>query len=87
MRKSLFVAALLSLSVTGGALAFEQQQRGGTPEEQKACSPDVQRHCRAVMNDSDLAILGCLQQFRDKLHKACDMVLTNNGFPNPNAKN
>ena len=85
MRNTFFVAALLSLSATAGAMA--QQQHGGTPEEQKACAPDVQRHCRAVMNDNDLAILGCLQQFRDKLHKACDLVLTNNGFPNPNAKN
>ncbi len=86
MRKTFFVAALLSLSVSAGAVA-QQQQHGGTPEEHRACAPDVQRHCRAVMNDSDLAILGCLQQFRPKLTKACDQVLTNNGFPNPNAKN
>ena len=78
MRKTFFVAALLSLSVTAGAAA-QQEQHGGTPEEQKACAHDVQKHCRSVMNDSDLMILGCLQQNRPKLTKACEKVLTDHG--------
>jgi hypothetical protein len=78
MRKTFFVAALLSLSVVAGAMA-QQQQHGGTPEEQKACAHDVQKHCRSVMNDSDLMILGCLQQNRPKLTKACEKVLTDHG--------
>jgi hypothetical protein len=78
MRKSFFVAALLSLSVSGGAIA-QQQQRSGTPEEQKACAHDVQKFCRAVMDDADLIVLNCLQQNRAKLTKACDQVLTNHG--------
>ena len=82
MRKTFFVAALLSLSVTAGAMA-QQQQHGGTPEEQKACAHDVQKFCRSVMNDNDLVVLDCLKQARDKLTNACDLVLTNNGFPNP----
>ena len=76
MRKSLLVAALLSLSVCGGAIA---QQHGGTPEEQKACAHDVQKFCRAVMNEPDLAILSCLQQNRSKLTRACDQVLSSHG--------
>ena len=78
MRKTFFVAALLSLSVTAGAMA-QQQQHGGTPEEQKACAHDVQKFCRAVMNEPDLTVLNCLQQNRAKLTKACDLVLTNHG--------
>jgi hypothetical protein len=56
-----------------------QQQHGGTPEEQKACARDVQKHCRSVTNDSDLMILSCLQQNRPKLTKACEKVLTDHG--------
>ena len=78
MRKSFFVAALLALSVSAGAVA-QQQQHGGTPEEQKACAHDVQKFCRAVMNDGDIIVLNCLQQNRAKLTKACDQVLTNHG--------
>jgi hypothetical protein len=78
MRKTFFVAALLSLSVTAGALA-QQQQHGGTPEEQKACAHDVQKYCRSVMNDADLVVLSCLQQNREKLTKACDKVLKDHG--------
>ncbi len=78
MRKTFFVAALLSLSVTAGAMA-QQQQHGGTPEEQKACAHDVQKYCRSVMNDSDLVVLSCLQQNREKLTKSCDKVLKDHG--------
>ena len=78
MRKTFFVAALLSLSVTAGAMA-QQQQHGGTPEEKKACAHDVQKYCRTVMNDSDLIVLSCLQQNREKLTKSCDKVLKDHG--------
>jgi hypothetical protein len=78
MRNSFLVAALLSLSVSGAAFA-QQQQHGGTPEEQKACARDVQKYCRSVMNDGDLMVLSCLQQNRAKLTKACNQVLVNHG--------
>jgi hypothetical protein len=77
MRKSFLVAALLSLSVSGGAIA--QQEHSGTPEEQKACAHDVQKFCRPVMDQADLIVLNCLQQNRPKLTKACDQVLTSHG--------
>ncbi len=69
---------LLSLTVSTGAIA-QQQQRSGTPEEQKACSRDVQRFCRPVIDQGDLVILSCLQQNRAKLTKACDQVLVSHG--------
>jgi hypothetical protein len=78
MRKSFLVAALLSLSVSGGAIA-QQQQHSGTPAEQKACAHDVQKYCRAIMDQADLVVLNCLQQNRAKLTKACDKVLVDHG--------
>lgn len=72
-----FLALTLSLSVCTGAIA--QQQRSGTAEEQKACSRDVQRFCRPVIDQGDFTILACLQQNRPKLTPACNQVLKNHG--------
>jgi hypothetical protein len=77
MHKFLMALILLSLSVSTGAVA--QQQRSGTPEEQAACSRDVQRHCRPVIDQGDFTVLACLQQNRAKLSKACEQVLRNHG--------
>jgi hypothetical protein len=78
MRKFLPVLVLLSLPLT--TIAFAQQQpRSGTPEEQAACSRDVQKHCRAVIDQGDFTILACLQQNRPKISPACDQVLKSHG--------
>jgi hypothetical protein len=74
MRKILFVLTLVSISASATA-----QQRSGTPEEQAACSRDVQRHCRPVIDQGDFTILACLQQNRTKLTAACEQVLKNHG--------
>ena len=81
MRKFFLVVTLLSLSAPTGAIAepAPQQQRSGTPEEQKACAHDVQKFCRPVMNDDDLTVLACLQQVRPKLTLACNKVLVDLG--------
>ena len=78
MRKLILVVTLLSLSVSTGAIA-QQQQRSGTPEEQRACAHDVQKYCRSVMNEPDLTVLACLQQNRPKLTQACNQVLVSHG--------
>ena len=44
-----------------------------------ACARDVSRHCRAVMNDGDQAVLACLKQNRPRISKACDKVLIDHG--------
>jgi hypothetical protein len=77
MRKFLFALSLLSIAVSSEA--FAQQQRSGTPEEQKACARDVQRFCRPVIDQGDFTILACLQQNRPKITPACDQVLKNHG--------
>ena len=77
MQKFFMALTLLSLSLSTGAIA--QQQRSGTPEEQAACSRDVQRFCRPVIDQGDFTILACLQQNRPKLTAACELVLKNHG--------
>ena len=77
MRKLFFALTLLSVSISSGAIA--QQQRSGTPDEQKACSRDVSRFCRPLMDQGDFVVLACLQQNRPKLTKACSQVLTSHG--------
>ena len=76
MHKFVLALTLLSLSVCTDAIA---QQRSGTPEEQAACSRDVQRYCRQIIDQGDFVILACLQQNRPKLTRACDQVLKNHG--------
>jgi len=75
MRNLFLALTLFSISVSTGAIAQQQQQRSGTPEEQKACSRDVERHCRPVIDQGDFTILACLQQNRPKLTAACAQVL------------
>jgi len=77
MRKFLFALSLLSTAVSSEA--FAQQQRSGTPDEQKACARDVQRFCRPVIDQGDFTIMACLQQNRPKITPACDQVLKNHG--------
>jgi len=77
MRKTLLALTLLSLSVS--TAAFAQVGQRGTPEEQKACTRDVQRHCRPVIDQGDLVVLACLKQNRAKISPACDAVLKSHG--------
>jgi hypothetical protein len=77
MHRFFLALSLLSLSLSSAAVA--EPQRSGTPEEQKACSRDVQRFCRPLMDQGDFTILACLQQNRPKLTVACNMVLKNHG--------
>jgi hypothetical protein len=78
MRKVLLALALLSIPLSSDAFA-QQQSRSGTPEEQKACTRDVQKHCRAVIDQGDFTILACLKENRTKISAACDQVLKTHG--------
>jgi hypothetical protein len=77
MHKFFLALILLSTSVSTGAIA--EQQRSGTPEEQKACARDVERFCRPVIDQGDFTVLACLQQNRPKISTACNQVLKNHG--------
>jgi len=77
MRKLLLALILVSssLSTTAFSTAALAQQRSGTPEEQKACTRDVQKFCRPVIDQGDFTILACLKENRAKISAACDQVL------------
>jgi hypothetical protein len=76
MRKYLLALALMSLAFSTTANA---QDGRGTPEEQKACTRDVQKHCRAVIDQGDFTVLACLKENRAKISAACDQVLKAHG--------
>ena len=70
------IAAWLMLPSLVQAQTAPQQ---GTADEQKACQSDARRHCRAVLEHGDMAVLTCLQQHRNKLTRGCREVLTHHG--------
>ncbi len=72
MIRILFIISFVISFVLAASAASAQQGHD-------ACARDVARHCRAVMNDGDSVVLGCLKQHRGRLSKACDKVLTDNG--------
>lgn len=73
-----FFLALTLVSISVSFATFAQAQRG-TAEEQKACTRDVQKFCRPVIDQGDFTILACLKENRAKISAACDQVLKNNG--------
>jgi hypothetical protein len=50
----------------------------GTPQEEAACAPDSSKYCQRYEPDP-LQVLGCLQQNRGRISKACQTVLRNRG--------
>ena len=74
MRKFLLALTLLCVAASTGALAHS-----GTDQEEKACTRDVQRICRNLMDQGDLTILACLKENRPKLSPACRQVLVSHG--------
>jgi Cysteine rich repeat len=50
-----------------------------TQREHDACTRDVARHCRAVMNNGDQAVLACLREHRDRISRGCNKVLVDHG--------
>jgi Cysteine rich repeat len=69
-----FLALSLLCVPTSTALAHS-----GTDQEQQACSRDVQRFCRKLMDQGDFTILSCLKENRPKLTPACRYVLVGHG--------
>jgi hypothetical protein len=68
------LALLLSVLVSTNVLAHS-----GTEQDEKACSPDVQRFCRKLLDQGDFTILACLKENRPKLSAACRYVLVSHG--------
>lgn len=75
----LLFALLLTFGSTATMAQVQGQPHSGTEAEQRACSRDVSRFCRQVMDQGDFTILACLQQNRPKISKACNQVLVSHG--------
>jgi hypothetical protein len=69
--------ALTCIAITFVAMTCAASAQSRRPDP--GCARDVSRHCRAVINDGDDAVLACLKQNRAKLSKVCAKVLTDNG--------
>jgi cysteine rich repeat protein len=74
MHKIFMGLIFLSIPVSTGVLAHS-----GTDQEEKACTRDVQRFCRKLMEQGDLTVLACLKENRPKLSGACRQVLVSHG--------
>jgi hypothetical protein len=72
-----FFLPITLLLLSASAPAWAEDARSGTPEEQKACTRDVQKFCRHVIDQGDFTILACLKENRPKISEACDAVLKN----------
>jgi hypothetical protein len=74
MQKFLMAIILLSVPVSTVALAHS-----GSEQDQQACTRDVQRFCRKLVDQGDLTVLACLKENRPKLTPACRFVLVSHG--------
>lgn len=70
-------AVTIMTFLVGCSVALAQER--GSSQEQQACSRDVSRHCRKVMDGADDAIRQCLVQHRNKLTSACRKILEGHG--------
>ena len=76
MRRYLLALFLSSLA----SVSYAANDTGrGTIQEQRACTRDVQRHCRSVIDQGDFTVLACLKENRAKISAACDRVLRTHG--------
>jgi hypothetical protein len=73
MIRYLALTAIL-MSASTVAMAQSDRERGD-----KACRGDVQRHCRSVIEQGDMAILSCLQTNRTRLSGTCVRFLQSVG--------
>jgi hypothetical protein len=74
MQKFLMAIILLSVPVSTVALAHS-----GSEQDQQACTRDVQRFCRKLVDQGDFTVLACLKENRPKLTPACRFVLVSHG--------
>jgi hypothetical protein len=78
-------AFLLASSAAALAQGREPQQfpppfpmMQGSPEEQQACAPNVDRFCKDAVPDT-FRVLACLKDHRERLSRACRQVLESHG--------
>ena len=76
------LALILPLAILPtGASAQERRSddHRGTLQQQRACRPDVLRHCRDTQDQDDAAIAECLKAHVQQLRPDCRRVLKEGG--------
>jgi len=73
----MFFARVLIVSVA--VLAAGAAQAQDRAQSESACGRDASRVCKKVINDGDMAILGCLKENRARLRPACLKHLQEHG--------
>jgi hypothetical protein len=71
--------ALVGLTSYASAEGSGAQGHRGSLQQQRACRPDVLRHCRNMQDQDDAAIVGCLKVHERELRPACRQVLKEGG--------
>lgn len=74
LRLAALLAATLSVAASLTAAPARAQDETRKAQE-RACSRDVSRHCRKVMNDGDMVVRQCLMDNHDKLSPACRKIV------------
>jgi hypothetical protein len=79
--KTMTFARLLIASalVFAAGSAFAPAHAQDRAKDEGACGRDAARICKKVINDGDMAILGCLKENRTRLRPACVKHLQDNG--------
>lgn len=68
---------MLSLAILPNSASAEEgpDAHKGTLQQQRACRPDVLRHCRNTQDRDDKAIADCLKSHVRQLSPACRQAL------------
>ena len=66
---------IVSTALLTASAALAQDRAQG----ESACGRDASRHCKKVINDGDMAVLGCLKENRTRLRPACTKHLQEHG--------
>ena len=70
---------LLSLIAFASVVFSSAASAQATQREHDAGTRDVVRHCRAIMNDGDQAVLACLKDHRAHISRGCNRILVEHG--------
>ncbi len=70
----LMLSLLVSMS-NASAEGGRAEGHRGTLQQQRACRPDVLRHCRNMQDRDDAAMAACLKAHERQLSSACRQAL------------
>jgi hypothetical protein len=76
---AVLILPLAVLSTSGSAENRRVEGHRGTQQQQRACRPDVLKHCRGVQDQDDDAIADCLRSHLRQLSPVCRQAIKESG--------